>query len=89
MHAKAVAKGVDAESTEHKFDERHTDHSLRVLFTDLASVEHKEADSNSNSSDASIDELDLIQVMDQLNSQFINLFRGGHDRTSIVQRGVL
>lgn len=89
MHAKTVAKGIDAQSTEHQLDKRHTYHGLRILFADLASVEHKEADSNSNRSDASIDKLDLIQVMNKLHCQFINLFRGRHHRTSIVQRGIL
>ena len=60
VHAQAVAKSVDADSTKHELDEGHTNHGLRVLLADLASVEHEEADSDSYRSDASVDKLDLI-----------------------------
>ena len=60
MHANTVPKGVDAESTEHQLDKGHSNHGLRVLLTDLTSVEHEEADSDPDRSDASVDKLDLI-----------------------------
>ena len=54
MREEAVAYAINAEGTEHQLDERNTNHGQRVLFADLASVEHEEADRDSNRSDASI-----------------------------------